>query len=377
MRHDLRIALVGLLLLAPLAWAQEIDNSAPFTSAVVCGQCHKDIHAAWKENRHSRAATSPAFLRSLEESEETGSAGTRRLCLMCHAPTTTLTGDFAMQRTISKESVTCDFCHSMLKALPGEDPPFELEVGLEINIKRGPYKDASDADHGVAYSSIHVSALLCATCHEYETESGVAILSTYSEYLEGPYPQRNVPCQGCHMPIIMAEVVDPKVQADPKTFINLHRMPGGHAVDQLQKALALKWGETGWSSGELRVQVTIQNVGAGHRVPTGMPTRRLLLEVEARTIAGKTYTQEMVFQKQVVDAKGWPIKKDGEMFLRAHHIRQDNRIRPGEKRQLNLSFLVPSGVTRLTARLIYETSPFGASGEIKRVPFASIETTVR
>jgi hypothetical protein len=179
------------------------------------------------------------------------------------------------------------------------------------------------------------------------------------------------------MPIIMAQVVDPKVQADPKRFLNLHRMPGGHSVDQLQRALDLKWGEIGWKSGELQVQVAILNVGAGHRVPTGMPTRRLLLEVEARTAAGKAYTKETVFQKQVVDARGRLIKKDGEMFLRAHHIRQDNRIRPGEKRVLRLSFLVPSGVTRLTARLVYESSPFGTAGEIERVPFASIETTVR
>jgi hypothetical protein len=371
------IVLTGLLLSVSVAWAQEIENSAPFTNAEVCGQCHKDIHAAWQENRHSRAATTPTFLRSLEEAEETGTAKTRHLCLMCHAPTVTVTGDLAMQKTISKESVTCDFCHSMVEALPGDDPPFKLEVGLESNIKRGPYKDASDANHGVAFSPIHVSALLCATCHEYETESGVAILSTYSEYLEGPYARRHVPCQGCHMPIIMAQVVDPKVQADPKRFLNLHRMPGGHSVGQLQRALELKWGETGWKSGELQVQVAILNVGAGHRVPTGMPTRRLLLEVEARTAAGKTYTKETVFQKQVVDARGRLIKKDGEMFLRAHHIRQDNRIRPGEKRELRLSFLVPSGVTRLTARLVYESSPFGTAGEIERVSFASIETTVR
>ena len=368
---------LAFLLCTATAWAQDPHDSAPFTSAVVCGQCHKDIHAAWKENRHSGAATTPTFLRSLAEAEASGQPGTRRMCLMCHAPTTTLTGDLAMERTITKESVTCDFCHSMVKARPGSDPPFELEVGLKSNVKRGPYKDASDKDHGVAFSPIHVSALLCATCHEYETKSGVAVLSTYTEYLEGPYARRNVPCQGCHMPIVMAQVVDPKVLADPRRFINLHRMPGGHAEDQLRRALALEWEETGFGSGELQVQVAVSNVGAGHAVPTGMPTRRVRLIVEARTAAGKSYTKETLFQKLVVDASGQPIAKDGDMFLRAHAIRSDNRILPGERRVLRYSFLVPAGATRLTARLVYELSPFGGGAEeTDRVVFASIETTV-
>jgi Cytochrome c554 and c-prime len=370
--------LVGSLLLAGPAWSQPDPDSAPFTSAIVCGECHKDIHAAWKQNRHSTAATNPVFLRSLEKAEERGDEETRRLCLTCHAPTTVRTDDLDMKRAISRESVTCDFCHSLTASKPGEKVPFELEVGLPTNIKRGPYKDADAKAHGVAYSELHLVALFCAGCHEYETASGVRVLSTYSEYKEGPYYRRNIPCQGCHMPVVMADVVDPKVKRDPEGFINLHRMPGGHAEEQLRRSAELRWGTINRVSGELRVQVEVSNVGAGHRLPTGLPTRRVVLEVEVRAASGKTYREQAVYRKIVVDAGGKEILEDGEMFTRAAAIRQDNRIKPGERRVQNFSFLLPpsGGSLELSARLIYESSPLGPSRETRRVPFARIEKTI-
>jgi hypothetical protein len=305
-------------------------DSAPFTSAMVCGTCHKDIHAAWTTNLHSRAATEPIFTQALEEAEESLGDAARPFCLTCHAPTTVATRDYAIKRIITEESVTCDFCHTMVASEPGAAVPFELDVD---GPKRGPYDDADPKDHDVAFSELHLSARLCASCHEYKTKSGVPILSTYSEYLEGPYPRRNVVCQGCHMPVVMANVVDPKVMRDPREFINLHRMPGGHAADQLQRALDLKWAKIDRSSGQIQVRVSVANTGAGHRVPTGMPTRKLILEVEARTSTGKLYKEQTVYQKVVVDSDGREVLKDGEMFTRASSIRRDNRILPGETRE--------------------------------------------
>jgi hypothetical protein len=282
-----------------------------------------------------------------------------------------------MERNITKESVTCDFCHTMIASHPGEEVPFELDVGGPENIKRGPYDDADPQDHGVAFSELHLSARLCASCHEYKTPDGVPILSTYSEYLEGPYPRRNVTCQGCHMPVVMANVVEPRVKRDPREFINLHRMPGGHAPDQLARAITLEWDEVTRSSGTVRVRLLVSNTGAGHRVPTGMPSRKLVLEVEAETSTGKIYKDQTVFRKIVVDSEGREILRDGEMFTRAAAVRMDNRIPPGEQRRAGFSFLIPSTQrAELTARLVYEFSPLGPEGATEHIIFKTIRYSV-
>jgi hypothetical protein len=380
MRFSLRISagVLTALAVAGVAMAQQVDplDSSPFTSDIVCGRCHKDIHDAWLTNRHSQASTNPVFLKAMEEAGGTLQERARPFCLMCHAPTTTLTRDYAMERNITKEGVTCDFCHSMVESRPGETLPFRLEVSS--NIKHGPYKDADSSEHPVAYSELHVSAEICASCHEYKTPSGAAVLSTYSEYLEGPYPSRRIPCQGCHMPIVMANVVDPKVKRDPRNFINLHRMPGGHAVDQLRRGLDLEWDEVRREPGRLLVRVAVANVAAGHRFPTGLPTRKLVLEVEARPVSGRVYQERMVYRKVVVDEAGIEVVKDGEMFTRPARVRSDNRIRPGERRVEGFYFPVSTGEeAQLTARLAYEYQPFGTAESAVRTVFATIEQTHR
>lgn len=381
MRLPVLILPLTISLLAWAAGAQEVDvlDSAPFTSALVCGKCHTDIHSAWSQNLHSQSATDPIFLRALSEAEAALKDKARPFCLTCHAPTTTLTHDYAMKRNITKEGITCDFCHTMVESTPGEPLPFRLDFGGDRNVKRGPYKDADDSEHGVAFSALHLSAALCASCHEYKTANGTPILSTYSEYLEGPYPARSVACQGCHMPIVMANIVDARVKRDPRAFINLHRMPGGHAVDQLRRGIDLDWDQVRQDPGQVLVRVAVANVAAGHRFPTGMPTRKVVLEVEARSEkTGRVFAERSVFQKVVVDDKGLEITKDGEMFTRSHAVKRDTRIKPGERRVEGFFFPISTGEgAQLTARLVYEYPSVGAPERAARTVFATIEKAHR
>jgi hypothetical protein len=175
------------------------------------------------------------------------------------------------------------------------------------------------------------------------------------------------------MPIVMANVVDPKIKPKKeRQWVNLHRMPGGHGKDQLRRAIDLKWSEIERSSGRMQVRVSLANIGAGHKVPTGMPTRKLILEVEARA-DGKVYKEQTVFEKVVVDASGKRVLKAGEMFTEAASVRRDNRILPGEERIAGFSFLIPSRQqAELTARLIYEIAPFGPDGDTEQITFATI-----
>src|SRR3989304_6972838 len=162
--------LTVLLLSVASASAQAPDpmDAAPFTSAMVCGHCPVDIHAAWTTNLPSRAATEPIFTQALEEAVGGRGEDVRKFCLTFHAPTTVATKDYAMTRNITKESVTCDFCHTMVEANPGAEVPYRLAGGGPGNIKAGPYKDADPKEHGGAFSGLPPSPRLWARCHEHK-----------------------------------------------------------------------------------------------------------------------------------------------------------------------------------------------------------------
>ena len=68
---------------------------------------------------------------------------------------------------VSLERRGSEFRTPVLAVAVGIYLPFELDVGGPENIKRGPYDDADPKDHGVAFSELHLSARLCASCHEF------------------------------------------------------------------------------------------------------------------------------------------------------------------------------------------------------------------
>ena len=82
----------------------------------------------------------------------------------------------------------------------------------------------------------------------------------------------------------------------------------------------------------VEIKVEVANIGSGHSIPTGMPTRRLVLEVVlsagGREVA--RFTRE--YQKKLLDSQGKPTIEDYRAILDARTIMEDNRLRPGEKR---------------------------------------------
>src|SRR3989337_2349094 len=85
----------------------------PFSSAEVCGRCHRAILESWKQSAHARAMESPVFQDALDAAVADFGAGVRRTCLNCHSPIAVHTGDLALQQKVSWEGVTCDYCHSI------------------------------------------------------------------------------------------------------------------------------------------------------------------------------------------------------------------------------------------------------------------------
>jgi hypothetical protein len=347
-----------------------VFEAGRFTSARQCGTCHRDIYMAWQGSQHARALENPIFRESYSEARHLAGEAAIRLCLMCHAPTVVLTGDYALAREVTREGVTCDFCHSLRGTdLHQREHPFLLDVGAT---KYGPIRDAASTGHRVAFSEFHLSSLQCAGCHEYQNERGIPILSTYSEWEQ--YRQRggDKECQHCHMPQVLANIVDPKVKRIRGAFVNLHTMPGGHSRDQLVRALEMRILEVQRVPRGLRVKVRLRNVGAGHAVPTGSPTRKVILRVEAETEGGQRARQERVYQRLLLDAHGVEIRRDSLLFTAARAIARDTRLAPAEERVEEFWLpLSAEGNLTITATLTYLYSPHDRPETETRIEFLS------
>jgi hypothetical protein len=329
---------------------------ARYEPASICARCHAAIHKAWTDSPHARSATSPAYLEAVRRAAEVApdGAAVRRGCAWCHAPTTLLTGDHLLKQPISNEGVTCDFCHTVTDvdlAKPGH--PFTLEPGP---IKRGPFEYTRPAGHRSAYSPLHkTSPLLCASCHEYRNAQGVAVLSTYGDWKEGPYPFLGVPCQDCHMALVPGTVaVGGGTAPGSLRVINLHRLVGGSARGQLARGLDLAIESMTRSGSTAEVSVTVSNVAAGHPVPGGLSTKSLILAVEVETADGRMeHRQERIYRRELKDASGRVIDQVADLFLKAASVGSDNRIKPKEVRRERFSLPVPQGAKAIVARLEY------------------------
>ena len=296
----------------------------------VCGECHQEIYQMWRRSMHSAAVTDPIFQTSyLRAYQETGGrAGP--ICLRCHAPAAVMNEDLLMREPLSREGITCDYCHSIVSVdLARWDQPFTVETD---GVKRGPLADADSPVHKVAASPLHESSEFCAGCHEYTNERGVPILSTYSEWKSSPQAAQGVTCQKCHMPMEPGNVVRPGFGSDRK-MINLHNISGGHSRDQVRKASTVKILSV---RRELRnsvlVEVEVSNSGSGHSIPTGMPTRRLTLDVVLYAGDRVVRRFQRHYQKSLVDASGEILTDDHRVILDAESILEDTRLRPGERR---------------------------------------------
>ncbi|MFQ6079772.1 MAG: hypothetical protein ACE5NJ_11665, partial [Thermodesulfobacteriota bacterium] len=92
----------------------------------------------------------------------------------------------------------------------------------------------------------------------------------------------------------------------------------------------------------LRVGVEVTKIGSGHKIPTGTPSRKLVLKVVVRDRSGRLYLEdEKTFEKVLTDENKEILKEDHDIILKAARIFYDNRISPKEVREVWYSFDIP------------------------------------
>jgi hypothetical protein len=319
-------------------------------SSKACGKCHVEIYNHWKNAMHSISLEDPIFAASYMEAYMNTSGKAKFDCMPCHAPITLINGDYDLKEEITREGVTCNFCHS-IKEVNSRDSsqPFIFETG---NIKRGPLSSVSSSAHGTAPSRLFKSSELCAGCHEYTNKNGIKVLGTYSEWKESTYSEEGTQCQDCHMPLIPGTAVKGMESRDQKK-INLHAISAAHSTEQLQKAIRVEIKELFKDENFIHLVVEVTNSGSGHMVPTGIPNRQLILFAELKTPTD-VITQQRVYERVLTDEQGMPLKKIYSLFQKAAKVTLDMRIKPKEKRRESFVFVIPeSKKMTVTARVEY------------------------
>jgi hypothetical protein len=327
------------------------------TPSAVCGTCHRDIYQMWRSSAHASAMLEAVFFDAYRDTEA-HDAATARLCLGCHAPLTRVSPDPALVAQATWDGVSCEACHSLVSVELA--PGGARQIFEPGPVKRGPIRDAASTAHATAYSALHTSALVCAGCHEFQNDEETPIITTYSEWQASAAGREGKTCQGCHMSVVRANVVDPKIKRVAEN-VNLHQMPGGHSLAQLNRAVEVAM-SAAWQTEQLEVTVRLDNKGAGHAVPTGMPGRRVILELSVRTSDGQTFQARQVYTKSFRDADGRMITRDGAVFGRGVRLDSDSRLRPDEQRTETFSFPVSAGASaRVSLKLHYEHAPTGGT----------------
>ena len=249
-------------------------------------------------------------------------------CAACHAPGTdgVLADRGLLEATgfAYDYGVHCDVCHKVEevhvdRGAPGVAGRLQIHRPSEPNngigaiwrpMYFGPSHDSPNAFMGSVQRDHYRSGEICSGCHEYDQPDRVPgstldtarwptgrlpVHSTWTEWERGPFSP-DVACNACHMPPAPSAMNSADLQmfggaADAGVTGGFVRPPGsvrqhtwvGPSLPEsgmLQLSAAADV-ETVVSDGELKVRVTTTNVGAGHRLPTGEPSRALVLRVEA------------------------------------------------------------------------------------------------
>jgi hypothetical protein len=373
-------AKMGLLVAVLLAMPSSTSAEAPpsYTESSVCATCHTEIYDSWSHTFHALAAIDPIFQEAMKRAEQISGPAVREICLMCHAPTTNVTADFDLQLPLTSEGVTCSFCHSLtaldlsLQDSRFTNDPTRLSVDGSDNHIEG---------HHVENHELTTSSRFCAGCHEWVNPKGLNLLTTYSEWRESPYAADGTTCQECHMP---EGPVEEGSGGGAKTMrsSNLHFQTGGHSQARLIAAAELEV-EAKIDGEEIVVEAVVTNRKAGHKLPTGIPTRKMKLHVDLFDREGNILqAQEKVYGRIIADTDGVVLEDVTDLFLLGARQVDDNRIAPREERRERFLFPPVAGLDfyLVEASLVYEILPPLLSTDVlhfdvdrKRIPLSLSE----
>lgn len=324
-------------LCAALAGCAASGDALPLGSrAEDCATCHVAQYSEWSESRHAASATSPLFEALLPRVAEAWGPVARDRCVSCHAPGHG--GD---------EAIGCVSCHAAVGNRGEQNAALVVDLDAPLV---GPFSDADPtAAHGTTTRTLLRSAVLCGTCHEVRGP-GLLDEPTLSEHRGSPQAESGTSCVDCHMRALDAEPVAlGATRARPRRehrFVGVDPAWGGSAEDAaraevdarelLASALTISIRRVDAAHAE----VLLQNVGAGHDLPTGAAfLRDIWVDVDVIDARGRAFELP-----RVIELGTRMLRDDHEVALVTDADRLEPRgIAPGASRAAVLE--IPADAT--------------------------------
>lgn len=405
MRKKIRLGLLPLLVLIiattatlslPASALQQTEpgelSSDEFTSPNVCAGCHGMIYSQWSGSMHAKADADPFYNELLQMASKDTDGLIDTYCPRCHTPIGLVGGeippvDGTNLSEIATMGVLCDFCHSVTGMIDMGNAQYILSPD---NIKRGPFDDAKSPFHETEYSELHTKSEFCGMCHDVSHPvNGLVLEATYTEWKNGPYFEDGVQCQDCHMtPGITHYEANPgraAAGAPKRDNIFIHNFEGANvfmakifeddaqrdmAILRLQKAatLTVSAPKTAEAGDEVTIDVAVTNVGAGHKIPTGLSEiRQMWLDIEVTDAEGNIIYRSGAIDDGIVDPSAvmyntivaGPDGKPTFKFWLAEKKISDKRIPPRETTVEKYSFDIPQDITNpiiVNAKLRYRSA---------------------
>jgi hypothetical protein len=310
----------------------------PLLDPVTCKECHAEHYTEWAGSMHAYASDDPVFRAMNARGQRETNHALGPFCVNCHAPMAvkegaTLDGLNLDDVPRKLHGVTCYFCHDASQVTDTHDAPIALANDTVMHGGIGALPDdpppARNPVHDTAYSELldgkrPKSASLCGSCHDIVVPghfSGAAadvhLERTYEEWRDTLFSNRETgdTCSGCH-----TQTDGSRTTIASYTGSNggrrFHRhdwegidtaLTGDFPNQDRQKALIQSQLDhalvaTLCVAGSGNVGVYLDNIGAGHSVPSGATQdRRFWAEVVAYDGSGSE-----IFQSGVV-APGQPV----------------------------------------------------------------------
>jgi hypothetical protein len=270
---------------------------------------------------------------------------------------------------LAADGVSCTVCHQIEGDNFGQSDSFtggflidrnhpweerRIFGPLEVDSGRATVMRSASAFRPTESAHVQQSEL-CATCHTLYTHAlspggaGVVLPEQmpYLEWTNSDFPEQQS-CQACHMPVVSDSTAVTSVLGRPRADVSRHVFLGGNAFmlrmlnryrselgvsalpqeleaaarrteTHLQTAAAsLSIQRAQLSDGRLEALVRVENL-AGHKLPSGYPSRRVWIEFTVQNAAG-----EAVFRSGALEPDGSVLGNDNDRdpgLFEQHHSR--------------------------------------------------------
>jgi hypothetical protein len=277
-------------------------------------------------------------------------------CLDCHAPLGSYTSKYHGQPfyglsdlssdTLGRDGVSCAACHAIGPNGLGTGNFYSGNIPYDTNrVEYGPFTSpfvgAMQLYEGLTpvYSPHMDQAKLCASCHTLVTQTSdlsgaytgghFVEQATYHEYVNSSFPGNNITCQSCHMPQINEGIIIASSTSGltPRSPFNQHTFQGANLfmlnlIKNNKDSLNVYVSNDKFDSTIVATSVMLQQKSvdldiildsvtidtafyrvkirnkAGHKFPSGYPSRRAVLQMVITDGANDTIFRSGIFNNQ-------------------------------------------------------------------------------